>query len=218
MSPRHADAAKALGDATDRQSCRPSFIGRPALRTHSCAKLLPVHSTIQGRFPLVPSVKVPLLENSCKPQPDHAVTLTTQISLDRFPKWSQQAREWAGPVSVAVYIPAPKGHAAANMAEDVLMRQAVKFCQRHADQPVVLCALYANHNAREGSSCIPLESFHAEQQPSYDQLYPINALRNAAIEQAVTPFVLLTDADFIPSTGLFQDLHTPGSWVSTMLL
>lgn len=43
----------------------------------------------------------------------------------------------------------------------------------------------------------------------YEQLYPINALRNLALQQATTPVVLPADADFIFSPGLLQQLHTP---------
>jgi hypothetical protein len=41
-----------------------------------------------------------------------------------------------------------------------------------------------------------------EDNPSYDQLYPINALRNVALGQVTTPLVLQADADLTPSDGL----------------
>ena len=41
----------------------------------------------------------------------------------------------------------------------------------------------------------------------YNQLYPINALRNLALSHASTPLVLPVDADFIFSRGLEQQLH-----------
>jgi hypothetical protein len=43
----------------------------------------------------------------------------------------------------------------------------------------------------------------------YNQLYPINALRNVALQHASTPLVLPVDADFIFSQGLEQQLHAP---------
>ena len=36
----------------------------------------------------------------------------------------------------------------------------------------------------------------------YDKLYPINSLRNLALEQATTPLVFSLDADFVPSRRL----------------
>ena len=41
---------------------------------------------------------------------------------------------------------------------------------------------------------------------SYDFLYPINALRNLAIQEADTPYVFFTDADFIPNRDLLQQI------------
>jgi len=43
----------------------------------------------------------------------------------------------------------------------------------------------------------------------YEQLYPINALRNLALQQATTPLVLPVDADFVFSEGLERQLHLP---------
>lgn len=43
----------------------------------------------------------------------------------------------------------------------------------------------------------------------YNQLYPINALRNAALQHASTPLILPVDADFIFCQGLQQLLHAP---------
>lgn len=69
--------------------------------------------------------------------------------------------------------------------------------------------LHANHHAREGHAV--LRQYMADQglgdptpptpQPVYDQLYPINALRNLALEGADSPLVLPLDADFVPSRG-----------------
>lgn len=40
----------------------------------------------------------------------------------------------------------------------------------------------------------------------YEKLYPINALRNAALEGAPTSHVWLVDGDFVPSAGLYDTL------------
>jgi hypothetical protein len=52
-------------------------------------------------------------------------------------------------------------------------------------------------------------------QPSYDQLYPINALRNLALSQSATPLVLCADGDFIFSEGLQEMLLQP--WATQLL-
>lgn len=46
---------------------------------------------------------------------------------------------------------------------------------------------------------------------SYEQLYPINALRNAALAAATAPLVLPVDADFIPSLGIQMNGHAAPS-------
>lgn len=38
-------------------------------------------------------------------------------------------------------------------------------------------------------------------------LYPVNQLRNVALEQARSPFVFLTDIDFLPVVGLYETLR-----------
>eukprot|EP00969_Alexandrium_andersonii_P245343 10843342-Alexandrium_andersonii.AAC.1 len=39
--------------------------------------------------------------------------------------------------------------------------------------------------------------------PDYDLLYPINALRNVALEAVRSELVFLLDVDFVPSWGLY---------------
>ncbi|CAK0898505.1 unnamed protein product [Prorocentrum cordatum] len=47
--------------------------------------------------------------------------------------------------------------------------------------------------------------------PEYDRLYPVNALRNAALAAARAELVLLLDVDFVPSAGLYPALAgSPG--------
>ena len=50
-----------------------------------------------------------------------------------------------------------------------------------------------------------------EELESIDQvgLYPVNALRNRALQLAATEMVLLLDADFIPNTQICEDLADP---------
>jgi len=79
--------------------------------------------------------------------------------------------------------------------------------------------LYANHFAREGASVLAAERLgNPYNRPlstaapavvaadpagthSYDMLYPINALRNAAIAASWTDLLMLVDGDFVPSLG-----------------
>jgi Glycosyl-transferase for dystroglycan len=51
--------------------------------------------------------------------------------------------------------------------------------------------------------------------PKYEELYPINALRNAALDAASTPLVLFADGDFAFSSGLADAIAQP--WVQDAL-
>jgi hypothetical protein len=50
-----------------------------------------------------------------------------------------------------------------------------------------------------------LADFHA------GRLYPVNTLRNVAIDNCRTHWMLLVDADFVPNMGLYEQLlpHVP---------
>ena len=37
-----------------------------------------------------------------------------------------------------------------------------------------------------------------------DRVYPVNTLRNVAINKCRTPWILLMDADFVPSVGMYE--------------
>ena len=41
----------------------------------------------------------------------------------------------------------------------------------------------------------------------HQQFYPVNYLRNVALNQVTTPFVLLSDIDFLPMFGLYDYLR-----------
>lgn len=93
----------------------------------------------------------------CRGSPDthqHSVTLTTQCSLDRWPRFIQQAKSWGGPVSVAVYIPAPQHTAAANAALEIVQHWAAEYVAQHPTQQLHVTTLCANHYAREGASVL----------------------------------------------------------------
>ncbi|WIA43319.1 hypothetical protein OEZ86_009817 [Tetradesmus obliquus] len=155
----------------------------------------------------------------------HNCTLCSQLSLDRWPRWAQQAASWGGPLSVAVYIPAPYGSAAAEAGIQLACQLAEKYVRSHPQQPLQVSVLFAQQYAREGAAALqqagvtaaehPLLDPTASYLPSYDQLYPINALRNLALSQAATPLVLCADGDFIFGEGLQEMLLQP--WALQLL-
>lgn len=90
----------------------------------------------------------PAIQNS------NLVTLTTQCSLDRWLRFQQQAESWGGPVSVAVYVPAPQHTPAADAAVDLLQEWAADHADQHPYQQLQVVALFAGHYAREGASVL----------------------------------------------------------------
>ncbi|KAG2487167.1 hypothetical protein HYH03_014149 [Edaphochlamys debaryana] len=165
-------------------------------------------------------------------QPDRDVELTTQVSLDRWPRFSQQARAWGGPSSVAVYIPVPPGHPLApdylahasklatelrrdlaDIADDAVPPQGRNRERLLPPARLTVTPVYASGRVREGAGVLGphVRPTSDDDQPtSYERLYPINALRNAAVRAATgSSHVLLVDGDFIPSRGLREALLLP---------
>ncbi|KAG2437412.1 hypothetical protein HXX76_006064 [Chlamydomonas incerta] len=207
------------------------------------------------------------------------VELVTQVSLDRWPRFAQQALAWRGPASVAVYVPCPPDHPLApqylahlqQLAQqlDTALSEAVAgehaaaasvsaaaaaaaaaagvAGQRSGNPPapspplLAVSILHSRHVAAEGAGVLgtrpgppPAEAPEAPGSSSgttttttsttsattstsantstragtdvYEHLYPINALRNAALAAARSSHVFLVDGDFIPSAGLRADL------------
>jgi hypothetical protein len=103
------------------------------------------------------------------------ITLTTQISYDRIWRLMELAREWNGPISVAIWVPA--GRVLELFLELLRMPPPPRI-----DIHIV---------------------FQATHSP-----YPINLLRNVALEYAQTDMTFIIDADFIPSFDIYRQMST----------
>lgn len=112
-------------------ACHASAVRRAALKVHETSHTSSQFDTIR-----------------------HSITVTTQCSLDRWPRFQQQAKSWGGPVSVAVYIPAPQYTKAADVCIDILQRYATEYAAQHPEQQLQVSALFAGHCAREGASVL----------------------------------------------------------------
>lgn len=144
-------------------SCPHSWSLAPHV-SHSAA--LPQHTwapqSQQQRSVALKAVSTTVLKSAChdlRPGRDaaarqHLVTLTTQCSLDRWPRFLQQAESWAGPVSVAVYIPAPEQTSAADACLQLLQHWAASHAAAHPQQRLHVAALFADHYAWEGASVL----------------------------------------------------------------
>ncbi|XP_074597011.1 uncharacterized protein LOC141852066 isoform X2 [Brevipalpus obovatus] len=114
--------------------------------------------------------------------PSHLITLTTHVSMDRFSVLEKTLRMWLGPVSLSVYIPVQ------NVSE------GMKDWQR-----MYLEKKLRNLNLSSGSDITFVLG------PDDQNSYPINKLRNIAIEKVRTRFMLILDADFQPSPNLEEN-------------
>lgn len=105
------------------------------------------------------------------------VTLVTHLSTDRIAMVEMIANRWIGPISVTIY---------------VTEQETIKLKNFVLDSP----SLSIRRNI----------GYHLVFEGLEDITYPINLLRNVALQEAATDFVFLCDADFVPSNGLYQYL------------
>jgi len=103
-----------------------------------------------------------------------SITLVTQTTFDRLPVLSFMCKRWSSPISAVVYM--------SSIELQSWEETEVAFL---FDCPNVVLVPYEGINGTE-----KLNSF------------PINKLRNLALNQVWTSHVLVVDVDFIPSTGL----------------
>lgn len=130
--------------------------------------------------------------STCAPNPV-AVSLVTQCSIDRLPRLKAQALAYgSGPISAAIYVPGVSSKDGDETNEQAAALDQIR--QFHSSVSargscVTISLLFANDNAQADPE-------------EYDNMYPIQNLRNLALDAAPTSLVLLVDVDFIPSPGL----------------
>ena len=116
---------------------------------------------------------------------DGDVTLVAQLSMDRLQMLEWLVQKWTGPLSLALYL------------SDA---EAQQF-QRYARSSEVLMS-----RRNIGYHVVYREAALTQQ-----QFYPVNYLRNVALQQVHTPFVFLADIDFLPMSGLYDYLRKAAS-------
>lgn len=105
------------------------------------------------------------------------VTLVTHLTLNRIDNMNLIAHQWRmSPLSIVVYLNRP--------GDLILFIQKVYSFSSYEWVSHAIITLVKAVNP--------------------DRKYPINYLRNVGIERAPTDFVLLIDADFLPSDGLYD--------------
>ena len=108
---------------------------------------------------------------------EHDVTLVTQMSAERFDVLPKLLYHWEGPISIAVYI----------------MDSQVPDLMRHLDN--IQRQLKQRKN-------IGLHLVYKQ-----GEMYPVNTLRNIALDRVLTPYVFIMDGDFLPCFNLYSILR-----------
>ncbi len=143
----------------------------------------------------VPSLQRIKLFRSRKPRPEQAVTIVTQLSLERIHMLEQQCSLWPQQIAAAFYIPLVQGK--------IFSAESSKWDGAPLEE--ALAAVAAMHAALEkNNTCILDVDLVVEEMctPQKALDYPVNALRNRALLLASTELVLLLDVDFIVDQNL----------------
>ncbi|GMH82983.1 hypothetical protein TL16_g09445 [Triparma laevis f. inornata] len=112
------------------------------------------------------------------------ITIVTQCSIDRAERLKAMCKGWGGAISCAIHIPPGK----------------------EGGMEKILKTLVELHQFVEKECACKLDLILRQEKEKGDGLYPINALRNAALEGARTERVLLLDVDFEVSAGANEKL------------
>ena len=103
------------------------------------------------------------------------VTIAVQFSVDRLPMFETICKFWQGPVSAAIYV------------SDFFALHVFNFVQ--------------SSNVLRGRKNI---GYHFVYSTPNERVYPINFLRNVALENIHTEYVFLCDVDFAPMPSLYD--------------
>ena len=217
-----AEAASKCGEDEDEERVDP-LPGNITGRFHgSCRSQYP---------PTVPNLLVRQIWKSPKMRKMTDVTLVTHLTLDQLSKLEFQCERWSSRVAAAVYVkmPYPKterdvganddSDGDVNSPDDDLNNGKSADAIEQPDDTLIHDTLVAAE--KEVSAFF--DKVHESQLPctldvllAYEEytpndpwllLYPINAMRNKALQLADAENVLVVDVDTVPNVDLSHDLH-----------
>ena len=152
-----------------------------------------------GRVEEVPQLERVLILRSNRDLPLNAVTIVTQLSIERLAMLEQQCAHWPHPIAAVVYIPLVRGKISSTEDESwngTSLEVGIEEVKTYAER-------------MKTSKCIIDIELVVEERCSFEQatLYPTNAVRNRALIMSRSDIVLLLDVDFVVDQSLALDLE-----------
>lgn len=156
------------------------------------------------RPPNVPVLTVQRMWLTGKQRNATDVSIVTQLSVDRLYMLEAQCGSWGSIISASVHVPLVEGHIVSELAE---------LANKDANAPLELISDFHERMEKRGRCKLDLV-YVTEEVGSFDRvgLYPVNALRNKALQLSQTEIVLLLDADFLPNRMLADLIHDPANY------
>ncbi len=152
-----------------------------------------------GKAEEVPQLERVLILRSNRILPQNAVTIVTQLSIERLAMLEQQCAHWPHPIAAVVYIPLVRGQISSTEDESwngTSLEVGIEEVKKYAER-------------MKASKCIIDIELVVEERCSFEQatLYPTNAVRNRALIMSRSNIVLLLDVDFVVDQSLALDLE-----------
>ncbi|KAL4856061.1 LARGE xylosyl- and glucuronyltransferase 2 [Chlorella vulgaris] len=156
------------------------------------------------RPPNVPVLTVQRMWLSSRQRNRTDVTLVTQLSADRLYMLEGQCGSWGSIISAAVHVALVDGKIVSDLPE---------LAGRDVSASRELISEFHSRSEKRGRCKLDIV-FVTEDVESMEMvgLYPVNALRNKALQLSQTEVVLLLDADFLPNRALTDLIHQPAMY------
>jgi len=147
-----------------------------------------------GRAMEVPELERLMLLRSDRQIPNRAVSIITQLSIERLSMLEQQCAHWPHPISAVVYIPMVEGKISSTEDDNWNGERLIRG----------ITAVEESYGRMKLSQCILDLEVVVEERCTFElaTLYPTNALRNRALLLSRSDIVLLLDVDFVVDLSL----------------
>lgn len=138
-----------------------------------------------------------------------SITLVTQISMDRLVSLERSLATWTGPVSIAIYVPIGNVTSTTFSSKDNDHNKLRDWHHLYIHKKISSLNLSVVHLNISSILIVPYPE---------NLEYPINQLRNLAIDKVLTRWMFLVDSDFQSSPNLMQNVmpYLPSSPVDKL--